>query len=145
METNNPYGYSFGFNYQPYGGASSSTHHGVFQNQNQNQNALLNSSSPPLWNDNNSHIDQVPNNMLWQQPQEYSPSTYGTWQQVPMSPLTTGALGSTPAFSPFPADVNNGGVSSSATIVEDNGNSTRIENEAELNSIYDSLGNHLLS
>ncbi|XP_058734323.1 two-component response regulator ARR14-like [Vicia villosa] len=134
METNNPYGYSSGFNYQPYGGASSS---GVSQNQNQNA---------PLWNNNNSHIEQVPNNMLWQQPQEFSPSTYGTWQQVPMPPLTTGALGASPSLAPFAAGVNNGGVSSNAAIFEDNGNSRRVDqNEAELNSIYDSLENHLLS
>ncbi|CAK8579644.1 unnamed protein product [Lathyrus sativus] len=140
MESNNSYGFSSGFNYQPYGGASSSTHHSVPLEM-QNQNALFkSSSSSSLWPNNNSHIEQVPNNMLWQQPQEY-----GTWQQVPMSSLTTGALSSSPGFSPFSADVNNGGISSSAAVVEDDGNSIRVENEAELNSIYDSLENHLLS
>ncbi|KAL5052488.1 hypothetical protein RYX36_033170 [Vicia faba] len=135
MESNNSYGYSSGFNY---GGASSSTHH------NQNQNALFKSPSA-LWQNNNSPIEQLPNNMLWQQPQEYSPSRYGTWQQVPIPSLTTAALGSSPGFSPFYGDVNSGGVSSSATVVVDIGNSTRVENEAELDSIYDSLENNMLS
>ncbi|CAL5215241.1 unnamed protein product [Lathyrus oleraceus] len=140
MESNNSFGYSSGFNYHAYGGASSSTHHDVpLEMQNQNQNALFKSTSS-LWHNNNSHMEQVPNSMIWQQPQEY-----GTWQQVPMSSLTTGALSSSPGFSPFSADVNIGGVSASATVVEDDGTSTRVENEAALNSIYHSLETHLLS